>query len=327
MKINVLFTSVGRRVELINKWREAYQKLSLNGNIIGTDIDPLAPAMHVLDKHFIVPPTNSHEFVNSVVEICNREHVHFIFPLIDPDISKLNKYREKIEAIGSIVMVIKSEHVKCTQDKWSTYKFFKSLGLHTPNSILPKKITNVNNLSFPLFAKPRRGSASIGAIKINNSDELNFYLNKIDRPIIQEFISGKEITCDIVSSLNKEVLAVVPRERIEVRNGEVSKGKTIKNNKIIKACVTIAHALEAIGPITVQCINNNNKPYFIEINARYGGGAPLGIAAGANSPEWFLKEASGIHFKRPLIGDFIENLYMTRSDHSTYITETILAKM
>ena len=89
-------------------------------------------------------------------------------------------------------------------------------------------------------------------------------------------------------------MAVVSRQRIEVRWGEVAKGKTIHAPEIIQHCVEIARKLHAIGPITVQYMNREGQPFYTEINARYGGGAPLGIAAGALSPNWFLALAAGL---------------------------------
>jgi len=84
--------------------------------------------------------------------------------------------------------------------------------------------------------------------------------------------------------------------------------------------------MKAIGPITVQCIIKENTPFFIEINPRYGGGAPLGIAAGANSPEWYIKELLGIPFEAPKPDEYKKNLYMTRADQTLYIEENDLKK-
>jgi carbamoyl-phosphate synthase large subunit len=43
--VNLLFVSAGRRVELLRLFRQAYRRLRLDGRIIATDIDPLAPAL------------------------------------------------------------------------------------------------------------------------------------------------------------------------------------------------------------------------------------------------------------------------------------------
>ena len=38
-KINILFSSAGRRVELINSFREAKEKLGIEGKLVGVDLD------------------------------------------------------------------------------------------------------------------------------------------------------------------------------------------------------------------------------------------------------------------------------------------------
>ena len=67
MKVNILFTSIGRRVELINSWKKAYADLGINGQIIGTDIDPLAAASNFVDSFHIVPNSNHKDFIAQLV--------------------------------------------------------------------------------------------------------------------------------------------------------------------------------------------------------------------------------------------------------------------
>ena len=51
--MNILFTSVGRRVELMRAFKSSIRKVG--GQVWGTDIDSLAPAMHVVDNPVFVP--------------------------------------------------------------------------------------------------------------------------------------------------------------------------------------------------------------------------------------------------------------------------------
>lgn len=53
--VNVLFTSVGRRMELLRAFKRAYANLGLSGHIVAVDIDPLAPALQEADRPYIVP--------------------------------------------------------------------------------------------------------------------------------------------------------------------------------------------------------------------------------------------------------------------------------
>jgi len=318
--INILFTSVGRRVELLKSFKDAYDKLNLKGNIIGTDIDPLAPALQLIDKTYLVPPVNSTHYLSALLEICRKEKVHLIFPLIDPDILVLASGRQQLESAGARVVVVSKEKAQIAADKYLTYNFFKTINVPTPRSWLPDELKNAK-IQFPVYVKPRFGSAGKNAFKAKNKEELIFFLKYIPDPIIQEFLPGPEITNDVISDFDGRILAVVSRQRIEVRWGEVAKGVTIYNPFIIDSCVKIAKKLDAIGPITIQCIMKNNIPHFTEINARFGGGVPLGIAAGVNSPLWLLAKAAGVDIKIPLLGSYKVGLRMTRFDDSFFLDQ------
>ena len=53
--VNVLFTSAGRRVELLRAFRRAYGDLGVEGEILAVDRDPLAPALREADRACLVP--------------------------------------------------------------------------------------------------------------------------------------------------------------------------------------------------------------------------------------------------------------------------------
>ena len=318
MKVNVLFTSVGRRVELIKAWKKAYVDLDIDGEIIGTDIDPLAPASDFVDSFYIVPQSKHEDFIPTIQEICIENNINLLFPLNDNDLLPLSSGKTILEKNEIIVAVSQMKSIDTTVDKWSTYQFFKNVGIKTPKTWLP----NDNNKSdFPLLIKPRNGSAGKDVIKVNDQRELEFYIPRIEKPIIQEFINGPEITTDVICDFKGSIIGIVNRERLEVRCGEVAKGRTIYNKNIIKDCEKIVGNLNIVGPITVQCILEGNDAYFIEINARYGGGAPLGFAAGVKSPHWYLSIASGIELNLPSIGSYKKNLFLSRYDNSLFMDE------
>ena len=318
--VNIGFTSIGRRVELIRSFKNAYEELQLRGNIIGIDIDSLAPALRLADRRYLVPPFTSPDYIPALVDICVKEKIDALFPLIDPDIPLLAKHRALFKDKGTRVAVVNDEAVRITSDKYLTTKFFERLNLPVPWSSLIDS-TILSDLSFPLFIKPRNGSAGKNAFKVRDANELSYLLNKVPDPILQECLAGPEITSDVICDLEGELLAIVSRRRLEVRLGEVSKGVTIFDQRIIDACAKIARELPALGPITIQCMMKDGQPFFTEINARFGGGAPLGIAAGVNSPLWLLARIAGLRIEIPALGTYQKNLYMTRRDESFFLTE------
>jgi carbamoyl-phosphate synthase large subunit len=325
-RVNVLFTSVGRRVELLRAFRNAYGSLNLSGKIVAVDIDPLAPALQAADYSYLVPRVSSPDYISTLAEICRREKVTVIFPLIDPDISILAANRTALEETGARVAVVSPQTAAIAADKWLTAEFFRRVGVATPQTWFPGQL-GPEKADYPLFIKPREGSAANGTFRVNNARELNFFSAYIREPIVQEYLPGPEITSDVVCDLDGQVLGVVSRRRIEVRWGEVAKGVTVYHPAITEGCIRIAKELPAIGPITVQCMMKDELPYFTEINARFGGGAPLGIAAGADYPKWLLARLTGIPIELPPIGSYRTGLYMTRHDDSFFLTEAKRERM
>ena len=319
-EINILFPSAGRRVELLRAFRVAFEELAVRGRIVATDIDPLAPAFQVADRTYLVPRLDSPDYIPELVAICRREAIHAVFPLIDPDISRLAENRDAIQATGARLATVSPEAAAIAGDKWATTEFFRQLELKTPQTWLPEML-EPGEARFPLIIKPRRGSAGQDVYRVTNRRELEFFKEYVPNPVIQEFIPGPEITCDVICDFDGELLGIGCRRRIQVRGGEVAKGVTIYDPRIVEACVRIARALPAIGPITVQCMMWEDVPYFTEINARFGGGVPLSIAAGIDAPRWLVARLAGIPIDLPPLGSYRVGLYMTRFDDSFFLTD------
>jgi carbamoyl-phosphate synthase large subunit len=307
--VNVLFTSVGRRVELLRAFRRAYADLGLGGRIVGVDIDPLAPGLRECDSFFMVPRCDDPSFVPAVVEVCKREEIALLFPLIDPEIPVLAHARDELDARA---MVLPPEAADTTADKLATAQLFESIGVPTPGR---------SPDDFPVFIKPRFGSAGAHTHKAADTEELEFWLDRVPEPIVEELLPGPEITTDVLCLEDGQVAAICSRQRIEVRTGEVSKGVTVYDETIANHCVAIAEALHARGPITVQCLMKDGEPRFTEVNARFAGGAPLGFAAGVQSPRWLLAHGAGLPLDLPPLGSYEQGLHMTRYDESFFIRE------
>lgn len=317
--VNVLLTSIGRRVELVRAFRQAYQELAIEGQLVATDVDPLAPALRQADRYYLVPPVTDADYIPTLAAICQREAIDLIFPLIDPDIPVLAAGRGELERLGARLATLEADAARTANDKWLTYQFLRSIDVPAPQSWdgPPPQGT-----PYPLFVKPRVGSAGKQAMRVEDAEQLQAALAQLERPLVQELLPGPEITNDVSCSLQGELWAVVSRRRIEVRWGEVAKGVTVHDPAIQQHCRQIAEALQARGPITVQCMLRDGQPYFTEINARFGGGLPLGIAAGIPSPRWYLAEAAGLQVEPPPLGSYQTGLYLTRYDQSYFITQS-----
>lgn len=289
--MNILFTNIGRRVALVKYFKEIYKDLNLKGKIVGTDMSMTAPAIHIVDRQYQICPVSHYEYITILKSICQKENIDLLISLLDTDLLKLSENKISFERIGTQVLISSYEIIDICQDKIKTYEFLRNIGIDTPNLFKIEEVLSGKIKGFPFTLKPSQGSAGKGVFKINDVEELNFYLKKIKNPILQEFIEGDEFTIDVLVDFEQTVRCVVPRKRIEIRAGEVSKGMTVKDKRIIKIAKQCVEALKgAIGPITVQGFLTNEGDFkVIEINPRFGGGHPLAIVAGANFPRWIIE--------------------------------------
>lgn len=318
---NILITSVGRRVQLTRAFVRALEKSQYRGKVITVDAGDYVPVAHFSHSHFKVPGFDSKEYVPKLLDICRKEQVGILIPLHEKEFPLLGQAREDFASNGTLLMLSSDEVLAICKDKYKTYLFFKAHGINTPHTFLSDMLGKVENLIFPLFLKPRTGMGSANTYKVNNKKELDFFLEYVGEPLIQEFVPGTEFTMDVLCDLKGNVLEVVPRVRLEVRAGEVSKSKTIKHLGLIKATCKVAACLGAIGPVTIQAIVTlKGEIKFIEINPRFGGGVPLAIEAGLDYPELISKMALG-EIVEPRIAEFEDGLVMLRYDEAIYVRE------
>ncbi len=297
--MKILFTSVGRRVELMQAFHSAAERLEVDLTIIGADITKSAPALQFCDKMEIVCRISDNNYIPILLSVCEREKIDCLIPTIDTDLLILAENKGVFEQIGTKVLISRPEKVKLCRDKNYTADYFTSLGLKSPrpfNSVEKyEKVLALGKQGFPAFIKPKDGSSSINAYRVDTLEDLKLYAEKIGDYIIQPFISGKEYTIDIFCDYAGNPVYITPRERMAVRAGEVLKTRITQDEVMIAEMQTLIADYKPCGQITVQLIQDEKTGdnYYIEINPRFGGGAPLSIKAGADSAEAVVRMLRG----------------------------------
>jgi len=317
--ITILFTCVGRRVSLLRSFRKAASRLKLKSNIYGADVAELSPALQLCDKKFIVKPIIHRGYVRQLLSIVKKHKIHLIVPTVDLDLKVLATSKERFSELGCTVLISKPDVVETCQDKRKTYRFLTAHGFDTPVTMSARKAASTKRLQWPCFLKPWDGYAGRGNAVVRNREELSFFSKRVPNCIVQEYIEGHEFTCDVYVDFDLKVRCVVPRMRIEVRSGEVSKGQIIKDKRIMETCRELIESLGAgPGVITIQMIRSNDGDLkFIEINPRFGGGVPLSIKAGADFPYWVMSEMTKKKVRIRFDG-FEDGLVMLRYDDEVW---------
>jgi carbamoyl-phosphate synthase large subunit len=315
-----LFTCIGRRVSLLESFRKAAKDLRLKARFLGTDTTEFSSALQLCDQKFLVKPITHTRYIKQLLSIVKTHKVKLIVPTVDLDLKLLAKNNSKFAAMDCRVLVSPEEVISICQDKRKTFRFLNRNGFATADTMSISTALSRKKLDWPCFLKPWDGYAGKGNAIVNNRKELLFYSKKIPNVICQEFVQGTEYTCDIYVDFNMKVRCVVPRKRIEVRAGEVSKGQVVKHSYIMNRAAKLVEIFGAgPGVITLQLfLTGKNKIKFIEINPRFGGGVPLSIKAGANFPKWILQELIN---KKPDIqfDNFKDGLTMLRYDSEVWV--------
>jgi carbamoyl-phosphate synthase large subunit len=318
--INIMFTCIGRRVSLLKSFRKAATSLKIKSVIIGTDTTELSPALQLCDKKVIVKPVTHRDYLKELLQIVKKNKVSLVIPTVDLDLKLLAKNKAKFEELGCRVLISTPQVIDICQDKRKTYRFLAKNGFDTPVTTSISSLRSKHIIKYPCFLKPWNGYASRGTAMVKNRSELIIFSRRIPNCIAQQYIDGVEHTCDVFVDFSGGIRCVVPRKRIEVRTGEVSKAQIIKNAMMMQKTAEVIKALGAgPGVITVQLIlTREGKIEFIEINPRFGGGVPLTIKAGADFPKWILQQLIG---KKPRIkfDGFKDGLTMLRYDGEIWL--------
>lgn len=311
-----MLSSGGRRGALLQLLKDTPR----GSRCVVTDASPLSAAGWMADAFKLVPPVRNPDFVEETLEFAVAQGVTRIVPTIDPELPVFAENRRLFEQQGIDVLVSTPEVVALSSDKWLFAQWLEAEGLPAPRTVEYKEGWKVA-LDGPLVAKPRGGSSSKGVRTFVSRDQLATASLTPDY-IVQEAATGTEVTVDFAVDRSGAFLGAVPRVRLEVRAGEVSKGVTRNIPKVEELTRSFAEALPgAFGVLNVQMFYDfeRDEASLIELNARVGGGFPLSAAAGANFFESFSEGS-------PEPADYIweRDLTMLRYDQAVFVPGALL---
>lgn len=313
--MNFLFCSVGRRGELIKYFKSSMDKGS---KIIATDCNNTAPALYFADNQYIVPKITHSTYLETILKICEKEKINVITTFIDPEIEILAKNRESFEAIGVEVLAPYVETAKLCFDKYDFYKYLVENKIRTVKTYndFNSFTTDYNNgmCKLPVFVKPRTGSASIGARRIDNFTDLeHIYTNEKDL-IIQEYMEGDDIDADIyVDTISQKAVSIFTKRKLETKIGGANKTISFKDKRLFEFIEEVVSTFKFNGPIDMDFFYKNGQYYVSEVNPRFGGAYLHAYGCGVDFIKLIINNLNGIE-NEPLFGDYEDNVLMLMYD-------------
>ncbi|MDR0535694.1 MAG: hypothetical protein LBG65_05020 [Puniceicoccales bacterium] len=325
---SILVSSAGRRNQLMDCFRGAARKLGMNIRILAADMNPaMSPACHAADAAFTVPRCTAPDFHEQIRGICRAEDVRLIIPTIDTELPGYASEQAAYAGIGARLAISSPEVVSLARDKMRFHEFLVANNLPSPRTgeAIALNGASLAALPWPCVFKPRDGSRSLGLLRANGPRDVPPEIIKDPRYIWQERWVGREFTIHFfINQQGDPASGVIPCERIEVRDGEVSKGATRRIPALETAVRTLATALgkhKAYGPHCAQgIVRDDGKIALFEMNARFGGGYPLADDASATPfTRLLLQDAFGI--RQDASNDWHPNRIMLRHDTAHFFDE------
>ena len=122
--MNVLILSAGTRNKVVRYFKK---ELEGRGRVIATDCSNLAPALYEADKAYLVPRIDAPDYIDRILEICEKEEITGCFSLIDPELSLLAKNRERFLEKCCTPVVSSYELCETSLDKWQMYHYLRKI--------------------------------------------------------------------------------------------------------------------------------------------------------------------------------------------------------
>lgn len=313
MSCNILILSAGTRNKVVQYFKNA---VGISGKVIATDMSEFAPAVYEADKFYKVPRMTAEGYIDVIFDICRKEQINGVLTLIDPELSLLAQHKDEFDALG--VTVIGSSYELCERalDKMEMYKWLCEHGYRCAKSYTNKEDfyadVKAGRITYPVFVKPVRGSASIAISKVNDKETIELLFAHNETLMIQEFMNGQEIGADVyIDMVSGEVVSIFTKKKLVMRAGETDKAISFKDDKLFELIERFVKESGWAGQIDIDIFEVDGAYYISEVNPRFGGGYPHAYECGCDHMKMIVNNLVG-KANENTIGGYEEDICMMK---------------
>ena len=311
--MNLLILAAGTRNKVVQYFKKTFSGI---GTVIATDANNLGPAIYEADRYYIVPPITETGYIDIILDICKKEQVSGVLSLIDPELSLLAANEDKFKDIGTTVIGSSYDLCEMALDKMQMYEWLKIHGYNCARSWMDKdefsKAVDAGEVSYPVFVKPYRGSASISISKVYDKETVDLLFAHEDDLMIQEFLDGQEIGADVyIDLISGEVVSIFTKKKIKMRAGETDKAVSFKDPELFALIEKFVKEAGYRGQIDIDIFEIGGQYYISEVNPRFGGGYPHAYESGCDHMKLIMNNLMGVVNKKN-IGAYEEGVYMMK---------------
>jgi carbamoyl-phosphate synthase large subunit len=229
--------------------------------------------------------------VAEIVAVARRTQATAVVCTVAEEMAGLARAEYELRDAGAAIWIPSATALEACLDKWRFVQVMHRAGVNVPATSLER----VDRVPGPWIVKPRFGRGSRDVYTADDSRDLAWALRRVDQPIVQTRVTGREFTVDALVDPYGTLAGAVPRWRLETKAGISTKGRTFSDDVLVGRTEEVLAAVGLTGPANVQgFVDDAGTITFIEVNPRFSGGLPLSIAAGADLVGEYLRGVLGL---------------------------------
>jgi len=266
------------------------------------------------------PVKTEADWLGIIQDTIKKTQPDVVIPIREKAVRLLSKFNGELSPLAAVQLVPPLESFDRVIDKTRLATFAKDKSIPIPKSVQytdsPNFEAELDTVLFPVLAKPAHGISGQGIREFHQRDALLKFLATLtpeasDRYIVQEFIQGYDIDCNLLCK-DGEILAysvqkgLIPgKERFSPPSGV----QFVKDEHVLEVASIFAKATNWSGVAHLDMRYNNQTDSFvlIEVNPRYWASVIATLAVGINFPYLTVLASLGIEFDMP---DYFEGRFM-----------------
>ncbi len=285
MPENKTLLIIGAGIEQIQAYTEA-KKLGLH--VIGTDINPNAPAFKHADDQIIASTRDPMDTIYKAKQYHDKKKINGVMTVANDVPLTVSKVADALN-LPSVPIKL----AEIFSDKYKMKKFFEQKNIRTPDCRLAYSKDDVmkalREWSYPIIIKPTDGRGSRGVILIRDENDLDYYDHSLstsekDYLLVEKYINGKQFSSESLIYDGVCYTAAISERNYDqldnlrpfvIENGGVIPANISKNDEelINKTLEDLASKIGLRnGTIKGDIVMSEDGPSIIEIALRLSGG-------------------------------------------------------
>ena len=312
----IIISSAGRRLYLIDWFREAFAALDIEGRVVVAENDPTSSSASYGDVGRSLPKYDDPDYGRELMSLVAEFDAKILISANDYELIHVHVnsgLANSLRETGVLVPGVSAAWQAGCADKLQMAQMLAAIEVPTPATVSGADDQGIDELSAradEFVVKHRFGSGSSG-LRVVSADQVRQAVTEAalsapaagghpgtrDDVVVQSKLPGAEYGVDIIGSLTDGGMlsGVLARRKVRMRAGETDKAVTVDAAPFARISELIAGASDLTGLIDVDVfVDDFGEASVIDINPRFGGGYPFVHLAGADVPLYYLAQAFGV---------------------------------